>query len=61
MEKITELQNLNDKLYKVVKILKRKQENEELLTVQADLVEEIADHMRELLSNSIKRFDEIKG
>ena len=51
MERITELQNLNDKLYKVVEILIRKQENEELLTIQADLVKEIADEMRKLLSN----------
>jgi hypothetical protein len=51
MEKITELQDLNDRLYKVVEILKRKQENKELLTIQADLVEEIADYMREILSN----------
>jgi hypothetical protein len=48
---LTELQNLNDRLYKLVEVLKRKQENKETLTIQADLLEEIADEMRELLVN----------
>jgi len=52
MERITQLQNLNDKLYRVVEILKRKQKDKELLTIQAYIVEEIADEMRNLLSNS---------
>jgi hypothetical protein len=51
MTNVTELQNLNDKLYKVLDVLKRKQNNKELLTIQADLVEEIAVEMRSLLSN----------
>jgi hypothetical protein len=49
--KITKLQNLNDDLFKLVDILYRKQDNKELLTVQADLLEEYAIEMRDLLSN----------
>lgn len=49
MDKITELQNLNDRVYKLVEILKRKQVNKETITVQAYLLKEIADEMRDLL------------
>jgi hypothetical protein len=46
---LTGLQNINDELYKLVKVLKRKQENKELLTIQADWLEEIANKMRKIL------------
>lgn len=52
METTTKLQNLNDKLYNLANILKRKQEKNEPLTVQDLLLEEIADEMRELLKRN---------
>lgn len=53
MKQVTELQNLNDKIFKIVDILKRKESKKEHLTVQSILLEEIAEDMREVLNNPI--------
>lgn len=49
MDKTTKLQNLNDRIFKLSEILKRKQENNEPITVQALLLEDLAKEMRKLV------------
>lgn len=50
MDKVIELQNLNDELYKLVEVLENKETKKEPLTIQAELLEEMTDKMRDLLT-----------